>query len=170
MDAQKRLGDAIEQQEKHLRANVPVDRVAASVAVVEAIDRRHGTSTVLSAPAPDLITGRHFSCYGGSKAIRFCVQAEETGEESAGGSVDAALSAWADGFLVRCDHLAAAESVLRHVESGFMRLFNDGEATVAAWRATRLAPASWRERADIDWWAAWLAQTTDADRLMPLRP
>src|SRR5215212_259442 len=39
-----------------------------------------------------------------------------------------------------------------------MRMVDDGRGTFDAWIATKRAPTSWRERADIDWWASWLAK------------
>lgn len=163
MDAQQRLRDAIELQETRLRANVPADRVAASIAVVEAIDRRQVQFGVGEEPTPNVVTGRRFASYGGSKAIQFCLEAAEGPADLVKPAVSPDLAGWADQFLIRCDHLATANSVLGHVESGFMRLTDDGNATLAAWRATKLTPASWRERADIDWWAASLARTIDTD-------
>jgi hypothetical protein len=38
-----------------------------------------------------------------------------------------------------------------------MRMVEDGDGTFDVWIATKRAPTSWRERADIDWWASWLA-------------
>lgn len=67
------------------------------------------------------------------------------------------LDGWADGFLRECGKLAEAALVLHQCETGFMRLVDDGHGKFHAWIATRRAPASWRERVDIDWWATWLA-------------
>jgi hypothetical protein len=48
--------------------------------------------------------------------------------------------------------------VLGHVETGFMRLVEESDGAFAAWVATKRVPTSWRERADIDWWAMWLSK------------
>ena len=37
-------------------------------------------------------------------------------------------------------------------------MVDDGNGTFDAWIATKRPPTSWRERADIDWWASWLAR------------
>ena len=53
--------------------------------------------------------------------------------------------------------MAEAEQVLTHHETGVMRLVDDGNGAFDAWFATKRAPAGWRPRVDIDWWARSLA-------------
>jgi hypothetical protein len=67
------------------------------------------------------------------------------------------LKRWAERYLQECGRLTEAELVLAHCETGFMRMIDDGNGRFDAWIATKRAPTSWRERAGIDWWAAWLA-------------
>jgi hypothetical protein len=73
-------------------------------------------------------------------------------------SSDDGLNGWATRFGQECDWLAEAELVLAHCETGFMRMVDDGSGVFHAWIATKRLPTSWRERADIDWWASWLAR------------
>jgi hypothetical protein len=64
--------------------------------------------------------------------------------------------AWAERVMDHCRELAEAGMMLAHGETGFMRLLDDGSA-FDAWIASRQAPATWRMREDIDWWAGRLA-------------
>jgi len=155
MDAQERLRQLIAQEERRLQAGVARDREGAILALLRARDRLPGRRGV--EPAPDLVTGRAVGDLGGNKALRLCLEA--TDAVRAGVASDGeGLEGWGERFLAACGRLAAAELVLGHVETGFMRLVDDGRGGFAAWVATRLAPTGWRERADIAWWSGWLAE------------
>jgi hypothetical protein len=156
MTIQDRLRQVIDEQQERLRAGVPPGRQVAIVALLRARDwLPHAPG---SASASDLVTGRRLADLGGNKALQLCL--ESTGGEApaAAQSSDDGLVGWAERFLQECGRLAEAELVLAHCESGFMRLVEDGNGTFDAWIATKRAPTRWRERADYDWWAAWLAE------------
>ena len=163
MNAHDRLRQAIDLAEDRLRADVPLDRQAATLALVRALDRQSITAT--SEPPPDLVTGRRLANLGGNKALQLCLEA--AGNDAPGLSLSAGdgLEVWAERFLDQCGRLIEAELVLAHHDSGFMRLIEEGDGTFAAWIATKRAPTSWRERADIDWWAAWLAKHHEPELL-----
>jgi hypothetical protein len=152
MNAQEHFRAAIEQQQNRLRAKVPSDRPAAIIALLRVLDRLPHTPT--SDPPPDLVTGRRLVNLGGNKALQLCFEATDG---VAVASSRNGLDAWAERFLSDCSQLAEAELVLAHCETGFMRIVDDGNGQFTAWIATKRAPTSWRERADIAWWAAWLA-------------
>jgi hypothetical protein len=152
MNAQERLRKAIAAEQERLCAMVPRDREAAILALILALDRLPPSSN--AAPVPDLVTGRRLTDLGGTKALQLSLEAIE---RTASTNFDEALESWAERFLAECGRLAEAEVVLAHCETGFMRLVDDGHGRFDAWIATRQPPPSWRERADIDWWAAWLA-------------
>jgi hypothetical protein len=156
MDVQERLRQAIDRQQSHLRAEVPADRQAAILALIRTLDRLPRSSD--NEPLPDLITGRRLANPGGNKALQLVF--ESTGDEAAAvpASFGEGLDGWAERFLEECHELAKAELVLAHCETGFMRMVDDGNGTFDAWIATKRPPTSWRERADIDWWATWLAR------------
>jgi hypothetical protein len=171
MNAHERLRQAIDQQQRRLRAGVPPDRQAAILALLRIRDRPPPSPG--AEPLPDLVTGRRLADLGGNKALQLCL--ESTGAAAAGDNATAAsassddgLDGWGERFLRECGQLAEAELVLAHCETGFMRLVEDGTGRFDAWIATKRAPTSWRERADIDWWAAWLA-TRHAPELRALR-
>jgi len=155
MNAQERLRQVIDQQQTRLRASVPPEREAAFLALIRGLDRPPCASAV--EPLPDLVTGRHICNLSGNKALQLVF-------ESTGGTSPVAatsgngLDGWAERFLELCRGLAEAELVLAHCEPGFMRMVADGNGTFDAWIATKRPPTSWRERADTDWWASWLAR------------
>ena len=156
MNVQERLRQAIDQQQSRLRAGVPPDRQAAILALLRTRDRLPRSPGV--EPLPDLVTGRRLADLGGNKALQLCLEA--AGDDARRRRLHPAMG-WTAGrsaFLQECGRLAEAELVLAHCETGFMRLVEDGDGTFDAWIATKRAPTSWRERADIDWWAAWLAK------------
>ena len=161
-DAIERLREAIESQRGRLRSEVPTDRAAATVAVVAAIDHQPGLAGSAATSLPDVVSGRRFASFGASRALQFCLEASDDVPMGSTPSSGTDLTRWSDQFLDDCEALATAETVLGHVESGFMRLADGRNGSVAAWRATKLTPAAWRERAHIDWWANWLDRTTDA--------
>jgi hypothetical protein len=155
MDVQDRLHQLIDQQQDRLRAGVPGDRQAAILALIRAQDRLPLTPGI--EPPPDLITGRHLVNPGGNRALQLCL--ESTGDVAeVHASCGEALDRWAERFLRKCGQLAEARLLLAHCETGFMRLVDDGNGTFDAWIARKRPPASWRERADIDWWASSLAR------------
>ena len=158
MSAQEALRQAIDAERRRLRASVPAGREAATVAVLAAQDRLAEPGCQ---PAPDLVTGRRLPNIGGGLALRLCLDADE----ASSGEVPAW---WAEGFLEACGRAATAEVALAHCETGFMRLVDDGAGAFNAWIATKRAPTRWRERADVDWWASWLA-TRHAPELLALR-
>ncbi len=154
----QRLRLLIDQRQSHLRAGVPRDRTAAILAVLRLRDRLPHPAFV--EPAPDLVTGRRLAGLGGNKALQLLLEPDADADDApaAFGSPGEGWDGWAQRFLDACGRLAEAELVLRHCETGFMRMVDDGNGTFNAWIATKQMPASWRERADIDWWAASLAR------------
>ena len=161
MTAWERLRQATDEQRRRLRAAVPPDREAAILALLRARDR------LPRAPgnerSPDLVTGRRFADLGGSTALRLCLESGADAAEASPSPPGAGLDGWGERFHAECGRLAEAELVLAHCETGFMRLVDDGEGTFDAWLASKRAPTSWRERADIDWWASWLAARHESE-------
>jgi hypothetical protein len=156
MNVQERLRLAIDEQQSRLRASVPPDRGADILVLIRALDRLPHSSD--SEPLPDLVTGRRLANLGGNKALQLVLEATNEDATSAPASSDDGLDRWAGHFLEECRGLAEAGLVTAHCETGFMRVVDDGEGTFNAWIATKRPPTSWRERADIDWWASWLAK------------
>ena len=152
MTAHERLRAAVDRQQARLRAAVPADRPAAVLALLRARDglpRSPGHEAV-----PDLVTGRRLDDPGGNRALALCLAADG----GAGGGGDTDLDAWSTHFLDACGRLAKAELVLAHAEMGFMLLVGEQDHRFDAWIATKRPPTTWRERADVDWWAGWLAR------------
>ena len=161
MNVPERLRQAIDQQHSHLSASVPSDRQAAIVALLRARDRM---PTLFGTEArPDLVTGRLLPGLGGNKALQLSLESTGTAGASSCPSSDPGWDRWAEGFLQECDRIAEAELVLAHGETGFMRLVEAGDGTFDAWIATKRAPTSWRERADIDSWASYLARSHEPE-------
>jgi hypothetical protein len=156
MNVQERLRLAIDEQQSRLRASVPPDRGADILVLIRALDRLPHSSD--SEPLPDLVTGRRLANLGGNKALQLVLEATNEDATTAPTSSDDGLDGWAEHFLEECRGLAEAGLVTAHCETGFMRVVDDGEGTFNAWIATKRPPTSWRERADIDWWASWLAK------------
>ncbi|HUG16327.1 MAG TPA: hypothetical protein VMM78_15090 [Thermomicrobiales bacterium] len=152
MNAQERLRQAIDQQRDRLRAGVPRDREGAILAVLRA--RELLPLPGASRQQPDPVSGHRLADPGGNLALRLCV--ESTGGDT--GQRGSALDGWAERFMMECGSLAEAELALAHCETGFMRLVDGSGGTFEAWITTKRAPATWRERAEFEWWAAWLAQ------------
>ncbi|MGI8403237.1 MAG: hypothetical protein ACR2OE_00455 [Thermomicrobiales bacterium] len=175
MNAQERLRQLIAHQENRLRAAVPPDRQATILALLRAQDRlplspggEWQTSPQPHA-LPDLVTGQRFAELGGNKALRYCFESTSDDAESMTASFGDDLNSWGERFLQECGRLAEAELILTHCETGFMRMVDDGNGTFDAWITTKRVPASWRERADFDWWASWLAKRHEHD-LLSWRP
>jgi len=146
-----RLRESIEQQQYRLRAAVPVDRQAALVALVRAQDRLQ-RSIGIEAPR-DLVTGQRRANLGGNIAVQYCLESDDVVAVPATRPPVESLDSWGTCFLQECNALAKAELVLAHCESGFMRIVENGDGAFIAWIAGKRVPASWRERADFDWWA-----------------
>ncbi|CAN5534227.1 hypothetical protein BH09CHL1_BH09CHL1_32100 [soil metagenome] len=157
MSARDHLREAIDRQQLRLREAVPLDREAAIQALLRAIDQIAPSRG--NAPIPDLISGHRLANLGGTKALQFCL--EEPSERQNLGDIDA----WAVRFLADCHHLAEAELVITHCETGFMRVLNGDRSSIDAWIATKRLPTSWRERSDIDWWAKSLADSNESDAM-----
>ena len=158
MDAREGLRQTIDEQQRRLRKDIPSDREAAVVALLRDQDRvPNGASRE---PVPDLVSGHRLANLGGNKALQVCLEAgnEVTAPTEGPVLTGNELDSWADRFLRQCSDLAEAETVLEHCETGFMRLAMDSDGAFHAWIATKRTPTSWRERADYDWWAAWLAE------------
>ena len=130
---------------------VPPDRQAAILALIRTQDRLPHSPEI--EPLPDLVTGRRLANLGGNKALQLCLESTGDDAPAAPASSGDGLDGWAERFLEECGRLAEAELVLAHCETGFMRMVDDGNGTFDAWIATKRPPTSWRERADIDWWA-----------------
>jgi hypothetical protein len=156
MSVQERLRKAIDQQQSRLSASVPLDRPAAIMALVRSLDRLPPTLGIEA--QPDLVTGRRLTNLGGNKALQLCLESAGDDASAAPASSDDGWNGWAARFLVECAWLAEAEQILAHSETGFMRMIDDGNGAFHAWIATKRPPTSWRERADLDWWASWLAR------------
>jgi hypothetical protein len=156
MNTQERFRQVIDQQRSGLRASVPPDRQAAILALLRIQDRLPHAPGI--EPLPDLVTGRRLANLGGNKALQLCLESTADDAPAAPASLGEGLAGWGEHFLDECGRLAEAELVLAHCETGFMRLVDDGNGTFDAWIATKRTPTSWRERADIDWWASWLVR------------
>lgn len=152
MNAQDRLRQLIDQQTDRLRASIPLAPEAAVLAVIRAQDAL--PTHAHASPASDLISGLPLANPGGNLALWLCLEPAAHGQHATG--ID--VAAWGTRFLEQCVRLAEARMVLAHSETGFMRLAETSDGTIDAWIATKLAPASWREREDIDWWASRLAR------------
>lgn len=166
MNAHERLRQVIHEQEARLLASVPPNNEASIVALVRALNRQSHASGI--EPLPDLVTGYRRAGLGGGRALQLCLEAIDADARSGQWETTDALDGWAERFLEQCGQLTEAELVLTHCQTGFMRLIDDGNGAFVAWVATKRPPASWRERADIDWWASSLARRHQPD-LIALR-
>jgi hypothetical protein len=155
---QPQLRQAIDEAQDRLRASVPSDHLMAILALVDVLDDLP-THPAVDSP-PDLVTGRrrHPADLGRNKALHLCLESTRADTAATPPRSEAELGRWAEGFLAGCGQLAEAEIVLAHCETGFMRVVDEGNGTFNAWIATKRVPTSWRERADVDWWASWLAE------------
>lgn len=154
MSALDYLREAIDGERHRLRATVPADCEAAILALIRAQDQEQPAPG--AEQPPDIVTGRRRANLGGSRALQLCLEATD-GTTTPSPAPDG-WDAWAERFRAACDRLAEAELVLGHAETGFMQLVEDGHGAFDAWIATRRTPTTWRERADVDWWAGWLAR------------
>ena len=156
MGAQDQLGQAIDTEQRHLRATVPRNREAALLALLRTLSRvqRH----LGAAPIPDAISANHLANPGGNTALRLIFESTASATVQPATSSCDGVDRWAGRFLDACGRLAEIEMVLAHCKSGFMRLVDDGAGDFNAWIATRRIPAVWRERVDFDWWATHSAE------------
>jgi hypothetical protein len=165
MGAHERLSQIIDERQGRLAASVPPDREAALLALLRLIDRLPLHPDAWA--EPDLVTGRRVHELGVPTALRLCLDAP-AGRLGVPGDPDD----WARDFLDACRQLEAAALVARFAETGAMRLAERDDGGFDAWLAGGRVPALWRERADIDWWAGWLAhrEAEPGDRLGASRP
>ncbi len=161
MNAHDRLRQVIDERETHLRASVPPDRQGALIALVRARDRQLHPSGI--APTPDLVTGVRRPGLGGGRALQLCLESIDDDATTGQRESTESLDGWAERFLDACGKVTESELVLTHCTTSFMRLLVDSHGSFDAWVATKRAPASWRERSDIDWWAASLASRHEPD-------
>jgi hypothetical protein len=150
----EQLRAIIDTQLCRLRVSIPSPREDAIIALVHAQERLTFTTPEAG---PDIITGRHVHNLGGNLALRLCLEAPG-GDITPPPESSNEMGSWAEGFLASCTHLIEAGTVLSHCETGFMRLASNGSGTYNAWIARKQIPTSWRERIDIDSWAASLAR------------
>ena len=170
MDIHDHLRQLIDQQQELLRRRVPGNRQAALLALIRVHERQSPLSAPASLPAPDLITGQHLDHPGWNRALQLCLEASDHATEPSPHPANDEPSDWATRFLDNCNHLVNAELVLAHAESGFMRLIAAHDGTLHAWIATKRAPTRWQERADIDWWARWIARQSELPDLKAPQP
>lgn len=156
MNESENLLQAIDQEERRLRNMVPANRQAALLAIVRAQDRLPHSPDRSAGEPPDLIIGRFVPNLGGKKALQLCLEARGPGLAEQPGAEG--FARWAEAFLQTCTNLAAAEMVLGHCETGFMRMVAAADGTLHAWIATRRTPTIWQERQDADWWATSLTR------------
>ena len=155
----ERLRQEIDHQQGRLRAAVPADHSAAILALLRARDTLQSAPD--GEPVPDLITGQRVSDLGGNKALQLCLEAADDTARSDRAMDD--LDGWAVRFLAACGLLAESELVLAHCEGGFLQAVEGRHGAFDAWIATKRVPTSWRERADVDWWAAMLRLRHEPD-------
>ncbi|MDQ3442817.1 MAG: hypothetical protein M3490_04335 [Chloroflexota bacterium] len=156
MNAHERIRQVIDEREARLVASVPPTGQAPILALVRAVDRQPHALEI--DPSPDFVTGYRRASLGGAKALQLCLESIDDDTTTNQWESGEALDDWADQFLEACRQLAEAELVQTHCQTGFMRMIDDGNGTFDAWIATKRVPASWRERADIDWWASSLSR------------
>jgi hypothetical protein len=165
MTAPEDLRRQIEREQDRLRGDVPADREAAILALLRALNKL--SLSPESAPEPDLVTGRRITGLGANKALQLCLESPADGNGTSTSDGERFMD-WAGRFLRACDQLVAADQVLAHCETGFMRSAEDGDGAFNAWIATKRPPTIWQERADIDWWASWLTDHREAGLLQTM--
>ncbi len=161
VSAAERLRQSVDLQQDRLRREIPPDRDAAILAILRQQYRLPHPSP--HEPLVDLITGHRIPNLGANMAMALLLDAAGTPGEASRQRTDNMLDTWAKRFLRACGEVAEAERVLGHAETGFMKLADDGHGGFSAWITTIRPPATWRERADIDWWASWLARTHEPE-------
>lgn len=161
MTVQEQLRQTIQEQESNLRGGVPRDRQVAILALLARLACLPGQGSGGQTAQPDLVTGREVGNLGGNKALHLCLTAR--GDQAYANAAPEDLECWAKQFLHACGDVAAAELVLAHTETGFMGLIAGEDGAYQAWISTKRPPTSWQERADIAWWAAWLAKPLEPE-------
>jgi hypothetical protein len=103
---------------------------------------------------------------GWNLALRLCL--ERPDDENGDSLADRAVAvSWPERFLADCDRLALAGLALAQCALGHLQLQQRGPRIFVAWATSRRLSAEQRERADVDWWSAHLAQQV-APRLAAL--
>lgn len=133
-----------------LRAAVPPDREGAILALLRA-----GDALAFADDQP-----RH-APPGWNLALRLCLEASDGGAAPN----PAALTSWADQFLADCEQVALAELALARCASGSLQLQQRDAHDYVLWPTSKRPPAEERERADLDWWSARLADQAVAQRV-----
>jgi hypothetical protein len=131
-----------------LIATIPTDRTAALRSLVRCIDDQPLFPPTFS--SPDGVTGIPVVGLGNSRALQIVLESPAASSRS---TPD--IDTWATSFLDASQHLARAELVLTHTETGFLRLIADNLGRIEASIAQGNPPLRWRERADEAWWATW---------------
>lgn len=154
MSPTKFLQSAIGQRAAHLVSSVPKDHDAATMALIDAIDRL--PETILGSTHTDPFAGIPTPALGASRALHLVLTAPDKNTHHPRDP-----HPWASVFLDQCRQLARAELTLAHLETGFMRCHAATENTLEVHIARRLPPGRWRERADAAWWAQHTPATVD---------
>src|SRR3954468_20734351 len=115
MNSLERLRQVIAEQHVRLRLDVPVDRDAAVLALVRALDRLPNSPCLKA--TPDLVTGHRLASLGGNRALQLCL-AQASHQQGGRSATDDDWDRWAERFLHQCSQLCEAELVLGHCESG----------------------------------------------------
>lgn len=158
MNASDQLRQAIDDEERRLRAGIPPERQAALLALLRLLDSPPGDQAVKEA---SLATGRRLLDLGGKRALCLCVEPKIDVRLGVGAQGELTLDEWARSFLRGCALVVEARTVLAFGETGSMHLIADEAGSIHAWFASKLPPPAMRERYDIDWWADALARTDD---------
>ena len=93
---------------------------------------------------------------GWNLALRLCLEARTDGTPAGIGGV--AWQTWAEHFLAACAQAARAELALARCAAGSLQLQEREVGEFVAWPLSRRVQAEQRERADLKWWSAQLAQ------------
>lgn len=89
-------------------------------------------------------------------------------QDDGGGDIPAdRLAARAERFLADCDQLALASQILAQCASGHLQLQQRAPRAFVAWATSRRLSPEQRERADCDWWSAYVTRQV-APRLATL--
>ncbi len=92
---------------------------------------------------------------GWNLALRLCLERPDGDGDSPD---DAGLAGWAERFLADCDQIALAHVALAQCALGHLQLQQRAPNSFVAWATSRRLSPEQRERADVDWWSAHLAQ------------
>jgi hypothetical protein len=94
---------------------------------------------------------------GWNLALRLCLERQDGGNDAMPAS-NAPHAAWAARFLADCNQLALAHLALAQCASGHLHLQQRAPHAFVAWPTSRRLGAEERERADFDWWSAYVAR------------